>query len=644
MPGTAGSYRGKRMDCAYLSDAELFRVVDERGEHSLPALHELEQRHAASVSDFAAVCAVQPPAAAELARQAWQALLGRQLDSGALRPAALASVLHVAAGWARGRQRTALHPQLTAWTVRTGGMPAAYAAVGAAPPPTLVARAFAELPYRSQTVLWHQAVEFDDSAVTGRLSGAVPGEVAVLAGRAREGLYNHYVRGLRDGLQGECLHYHRLVLAYADSRAPHIAAEVGPHLESCARCARVVDDLGRVRHDSGALLAQALLPWGGLEYAARRSSESRSAKRSLPRGVGPGAGGAAVPAADGAGPGGAVPEVRGTAARAPGAGRHAASGPPADPGGRRGGRRRADLIVRGSAVAGVCAVGALVAFGLLGDSSTEEPQSQKLPPPARVSVAPTEAPEPSATTATAKPSPKPPKPTKTRPKPPAPSPTRPPAPPPVRNAAVEWLFDDVNGSGLTPDSSGNGRSGTLFGTTRPAPVKGGGLSFSREQFVAAPGPLVDTDGSFSVSARVELDRTDVSQTVVSQDSRDASAFALQYDADEERWEFRLPEEDTGDADSDADVAVSGVRPEAGEPVLLTGVYDDEADEVRIYVDGRLGETAGRDGDFPSRGLFAVGRGLSENRFFQGLAGTVSDVRAYGRALSSAEAKSLAARD
>lgn len=208
---------------------------------------------------------------------------------------------------------------------------------------------------------------------------------------------------------------------------------------------------------------------------------------------------------------------------------------------------------------------------------------------------------------------------------------------------VEWLFDKVDGSGVTPDSSDNGKDGTLFGDSRPRPVDGGALAFDGRQFVASDGPLLDTGSSFSVSARVKLNRTDVSQTVVSQDSTNSSAFLLQYDADESQWEMRLPEADTGDAEGDADEAASQSGPEAGEWTHLTGVYDDGADEVRLYVEGRLGETADREDDFDSGGIFVVGRGLSGNEFFQGVDGSIGHVRAFGRALSSAEAESLARR-
>ena len=208
---------------------------------------------------------------------------------------------------------------------------------------------------------------------------------------------------------------------------------------------------------------------------------------------------------------------------------------------------------------------------------------------------------------------------------------------------MEWLFNKVSGSGVTPDSSDNNKDGTLFGAARPRPVSGGALAFSGTQFVGSRGPLVNTSGSFTVSARVKLDRTDFSQTVVSQDASDSSAFMLQYDAGESQWEMRIPAQDSSDAQADdADEATSSAKPKAGEWTHLTGVYDDEANEVRLYVDGKLGETtATRKEDFESDGTFAVGRGLSGNEFFQGVDGTIDDVRAFGRAISSAEAQTLA---
>jgi hypothetical protein len=63
-----------------------------------------------------------------------------------------------------------------------------------------------------------------------------------------------------------------------------------------------------------------------------------------------------------------------------------------------------------------------------------------------------------------------------------------------------------------------------------------------------------------------------------------------------------------------------------------------AHRPRRHVDGRLGETSAREEDFESEGNFVVGRGLSRNEFFQGLDGTVDDVRALA-SIPAAEGRS-----
>jgi len=635
------------MDCAHLSDAELLRLVREGGETSSPAQHELERRHFSAVQAFAAVSAVNRPAAGELAHQSWEAALRQQGGGagGAVRPCALSSVLRTASEWARGNQRVALYPQLAAWIDATGPVVPGSSATAGVRPSSLAARAFAGLSYRSQTILWHHTVERENSALTGRLIGAGPGEVSALTGRALGEFYSSYVQVLRDGMQDECRRYHRLVLAYADTRSDHIAGEVAPHLERCVSCSRAVTDLGRVRHDCGALLVQALLPWGGPEYAARGTNEG--VNRELMPGTGmPIAAAGGLPAggrtSEGLVPASMETASQGIGGQATGKGRHAAFAAAAT-GARTKGRRRGDLVVRGTAVAGVCAVGAVLAFGFVGDSTTGDPQSKEpaqSEQPAKTSPSPSKTPSPSRTTAIAKSTSKPnPKPTKSKPAPPEPSTTRP-SSPSVGNAAVQWKFNQADGNSVTSDSSGNNKDGSLFGASRPRPVNGA-LPLDGRQFVASDGPVVDTSRSFTVSARVKLNRTDLSQTAVSQDSSESSAFMLQYDADESQWEMRIPKQDTDDAEADADEAGSKSGAEAGEWTHLTGVYDDADDEVRLYVDGRLAETVDREDDFASSERFIVGRGLSGNEFFQGLDGTIDDVQAFGKAVSSAEAKSLA---
>src|SRR5690606_37155881 len=137
-------------------------------------------------------------------------------------------------------------------------------------------------------------------------------------------------------------------------------------------------------------------------------------------------------------------------------------------------------------------------------------------------------------------------------------------------AAVEWLFDQVDGA-IAVDTSANGILGTLFGNPLPGPV-GGALQVNGGPEVSSEGAVLDTRRSFSVSARVKLADKSGTQTVVSQDGNRYSAFALQYDAGEYAWSMGL--RDSDGADTETDVALSGSRPRTGIWTYLTGVYDD----------------------------------------------------------------------
>ncbi|MGH3323493.1 MAG: LamG-like jellyroll fold domain-containing protein [Streptomyces sp.] len=590
------------MECARLSDAELLRLVRGGGQGALPARRKLEQRHLRSVRAFASACVLDPPAADELARQAWEQALRREDGSptGALRPHALSTVLRTAAGWAVTGRQSVLHPDLAAWAEAD-----AHAAEKRGG--SVVARAFESLPDRSRTVLWHDAVEHDESAWIDRLLGAraegaraegvAVEEAALLNRRARGEFYHSYVQIHQDGMVDDaCRRFHRMVLAYADHKSIDAAADLVPHLEGCAYCSRAVADLERMHVDRGALLAEALLPWGGVEYAARgaagegREATTEATAEELP------------------------PLLDVTARPRP----------------RNGTRRRADRLVRSAALIGLCSLALALAYSAqLGPGSPQSDDSapERSGPPAPATPGPSRTTATATATATSTV-------TATRTPPPPPSAT---GRPPVRGAAVEWLFDEVNGT-VTEDSSGNGSDGTLLGDPLPKASQGGVVLDGR-QSVATHDVVVDTNESFSVSARVKLRDSDGFQTVLSQDGSRISGFSLQYDAEAGRWAMAVRDEDS--TDSDKDEAVSESSAETGRWTHLTGVYDDPEDELRLFVDGSLEDTSEHSRDWRAEGDFAAGRALWGENLIQGFTGSIDEVRAYSRALSSAEAEALA---
>lgn len=632
------------MDLARLPDTDLLRLVRHGGEASLPALRELEQRHFQAVRGFASACAVNSSAADDLAAQAWErALRGQDSAAGAVRPHVLTVLLRTAGDWSGTGQRSALDFDLAIWIENhppefRGGASGAYFHSD-----SLTARAFLSLPPVSQTVLWHDAVEQDDSSRILLLLGEGAEDVPLLSRRARRELYNAYVQIHQDEMQDEeCARFHRMMLAYVDQKTVNTAADIVPHLEECPYCTRAIADLGRMHADCGTLLAEALLPWGGEEYAAsgRRPAAVLS-------GSGEGAGeGAGAETDDGAGVRGAQLAGAG-AAKALLPGSHGPRGARNGDGLRRkalvglgfaggkatGRRLRAKRVTQTVAFLGLCSLAA--AFVYAGAVGPGSPQSNESAPPGKVPPAPsppTPTPSPSTATKTA---------TATSTVTATRSPSRPPgspSAPPVRGAALEWVFDDIK-DGVAKDTSKNGREGKLVGDPLPKVLKSGAVQFAGQQSVAADGAVVDTDSSFTVSAWAKMDNKDEFQTVISQDGTDVSGFQLQYDPDEDDWEMRVHKED--DDDANADEASSRSEPEAGVWTHLTGVYDDPDDEIRLYVDGELEDSTDRDGEWEAGGDFAVGRALAGDQFVRGFEGAIDDVRAFRRVLSSAEVARLA---
>jgi concanavalin A-like lectin/glucanase superfamily protein len=613
------------MDCAHLSDAELLRLVRAGGEPSTAALRELEPRHFQAVRVFASACVVSSSAADALAGQAWKQALRPQdgSASGAVRPMALSVVLRTAATWSRNEQRSVLNPDLVTWIeTHVPTPPAGDEGSEEEPdfrlPSSVAARAFEGLADHSQTVLWHTAVERDEKERIEEILGPDKTEaVSGLERRARNELYNVYVQLHQAGLQDECRPFHRMVLAYAEEKAIDMAADLAPHLEGCAACSRAVADLGRMRVDCGAFLAESVLPWGGEEYVAIRAEDDAPVGTALEL----------LPA-----------DAR--LAQAPGRMRRRLFGRWGAPRYASGGGLRANRLLQSLALIGLTFLAAAFAFSgrfQPGAPQGNEALPSQSPPPARGEPGPSRPTDP-PTAAPSEPPGGSSKPPPDRRKPPPPA-----SKPPVDGADLEWLFDKVDGK-VAADTSKNGNDGLLTGSPLPK-AAGGGVQFAGEQSVVSDGPVIDTEDSFSVSARVKLDDTEDRQVVVSQDADESSGFMLQYDGDEESWEMRIPEEDEEDAeDAESNEASSDFGAEAGVWTDLTGVYDDPDDEIRLYVDGRLEDTTeDEDGDFASEGDFAVGRGLSFGEGFRGVNGTVDDVRAFDTALTTSQAAALANR-
>jgi hypothetical protein len=175
----------------------------------------------------------------------------------------------------------------------------------------------------------------------------------------------------------------------------------------------------------------------------------------------------------------------------------------------------------------------------------------------------------------------------------------------------------------------------LTGTTWTPGVTGQALSFDGAGAATAAGPLVATDGSYSVSARARLDVADGAfQTVLSQDAGsrgDDSAFFLQYSGADQRWAMSFV----------GLRALSPEKPEVGRWYHLTGVRDAAKGTLSLYVDGAKVAEQSACSAPASDGATVVGRGQFDGDEVDPLRGDVDDVRLFDRALTDDEVAALA---
>jgi RNA polymerase sigma factor (sigma-70 family) len=139
----------------------------------------------------------------------------------------------------------------------------------------LAADAFASLPERWRMVLWHTQVEGESPAAIAPLFGMTPNSVAALAYRAREGLRQAYLeqylptvprrdcRAIAAQLAGWVRH----------GFSAHKMRRIAAHLDQCADCRELADDLAKINDGLRGLLAPILL---GAPLAAAYTSAAAS--------------------------------------------------------------------------------------------------------------------------------------------------------------------------------------------------------------------------------------------------------------------------------------------------------------------------------------------------------------------------------
>nr|WP_269844683.1 LamG domain-containing protein [Actinophytocola xanthii] len=145
--------------------------------------------------------------------------------------------------------------------------------------------------------------------------------------------------------------------------------------------------------------------------------------------------------------------------------------------------------------------------------------------------------------------------------------------------------------------------------------------------------------SFTVSAWARLSRGDQVATVLAQDGSRMSGFVLQYRPENGRWVFGSRASDT---DGAALTFTSSAQPAVlNQWVHLAGVYDRAAQQLRLYVDGRLAGTRNYQPLWAAAGGLTVGRGKVNGARAEFFPGTVDEARADLGMLPDAQIARLA---
>ncbi|MFD3627543.1 LamG-like jellyroll fold domain-containing protein [Streptomyces sp. NPDC058698] len=195
-----------------------------------------------------------------------------------------------------------------------------------------------------------------------------------------------------------------------------------------------------------------------------------------------------------------------------------------------------------------------------------------------------------------------------------------------------WALDEGTGTTAKDDGPADRPLKLTEGTGWTDGVSGSALKFDGQgQYARTDGPVLDTTGSYTVSAWVSLDSVPGNYaTAVSQDGlRQANPFYLQYG--QGAFAFSTP---------GGQRARLETTPETGRWYHLVGVRDDTTGEITLYVDGERAATVDGGPNYVAAGPLTVGRALwnGENTDFWD--GAVDEVHAYDKALTAEEVSAL----
>ncbi|WKX09807.1 LamG-like jellyroll fold domain-containing protein [Streptomyces sp. NL15-2K] len=202
---------------------------------------------------------------------------------------------------------------------------------------------------------------------------------------------------------------------------------------------------------------------------------------------------------------------------------------------------------------------------------------------------------------------------------------------------ARYKLDETTGFSVG-DSSGANHTGS-HGTGMHWNADHGGsavLDGDANSWAKTDGPVVNTAGSYAVSAWVKLTSTTSNYTVVAQDGDYHAGFLLGYVQSANKWAIRIPTRDDASGQLGTQLVYSTAAPAVGTWTHLTSVYDASTAKVSLYVNGALQGTDDVTSPWPANGDLQIGRVKYQGSYTGFWPGGVDDVQIYGQALSASE--------
>lgn len=280
------------------SDADL---IDAVREGKIEAYGKLYERHVRSATILAMQLSSSSTDADDLVSDAFAKVLAALRTGGgpgaAFRPYLLTAVRHAAYDRTRKEKRLELAGDIeeVPGATRATSVPFRDKAVEDLDQ-ALAATAFASLPERWQTVLWHTAIEGQSPGEIAPLLGLTANGVSAMAFRAREGLRKAFLQAhvAQEPAERCRTTVTKLGAWTRGGLKGREAVQLDSHLDDCARCRNLASELADVNGALRSLIAPVVLGTGAAGYLAAGAAKGAAVSLSATSWLGVAASAAAV--------------------------------------------------------------------------------------------------------------------------------------------------------------------------------------------------------------------------------------------------------------------------------------------------------------------------------------------------------------